>query len=638
MLRYTKIRKPGWWLRIKIKMMKWIGLGPYCLLLLMVGSAEGASLPYYFGHPIKPVPLFQLSTFAIVKGWDGSSVFNVGDAANLALRVNVVAGGAGGGTVTQGPGAGAATNFWNVRLTDGTSFLPLPAALGGSGGLKIECLSGCGGAAAFADAAAFTFGTTSVGIFAAVVDDVATNTVAENSAGAPRMNTNRILYTLNTNSTGGEVGTAGSPFRVDPTGSTTQPVSGTFFQATQPISATSLPLPTGAATAALQTQPGVDIGDVTINNGAGASAVNIQDGGNSITVDGTVAVSTALLLDATYTGRMPAGASPADNESNTNTALSRIGTFPFVFDGTTWDRQPGNSASGTKVFFSQTTTDNDVDVLTLPANASVNVAQIAANTTVTAGVSGLLAVGGAAASGATKSGNPVEIGGVFNTTPPTVASGQTVEQQMSARGEQFVIIRDAAGNLRGANVDANNNVSVGQATAANLNVRDDTSGATGSAVPARATYVGVGDGTNTQGLKSVSAANLSLGATNLTGVALTDTPCEWTITSVPAANAQATASRAANASGRHVAKFYLACFAAAATGGPANVFRIRDGATGAGTVIWAGVLASNANAAACAGQEITLIGTTNTAMTIEFAAAGGNTTQETVSLCGYDTN
>lgn len=34
--------------------------------------------------------------------------------------------------------------------------------------------------------------------------------------------------------------------------------------------------------------PGVDIGDVTVNNAAGASAVNIQDGGNSVTVDGTV--------------------------------------------------------------------------------------------------------------------------------------------------------------------------------------------------------------------------------------------------------------------------------------------------------------------------------------------------------------
>ena len=38
-------------------------------------------------------------------------------------------------------------------------------------------------------------------------------------------------------------------------------------------------------------QPGVDVGDVTVNNGAGAAAVNIQDGGNAITVDGAVSVS-----------------------------------------------------------------------------------------------------------------------------------------------------------------------------------------------------------------------------------------------------------------------------------------------------------------------------------------------------------
>jgi hypothetical protein len=35
----------------------------------------------------------------------------------------------------------------------------------------------------------------------------------------------------------------------------------------------------------LGSNSGVDIGDVTINNGSGAGAVNIQDGGNSITVD-----------------------------------------------------------------------------------------------------------------------------------------------------------------------------------------------------------------------------------------------------------------------------------------------------------------------------------------------------------------
>lgn len=68
-------------------------------------------------------------------------------------------------------------------------------------------------------------------------------------------------------------------------------VEGVAGGVAQPVSAAALPLPTGAATSALQTQPGVDVGDVTVNNAAGAAAVNVQDGGNSLTVDGTVAVS-----------------------------------------------------------------------------------------------------------------------------------------------------------------------------------------------------------------------------------------------------------------------------------------------------------------------------------------------------------
>lgn len=69
--------------------------------------------------------------------------------------------------------------------------------------------------------------------------------------------------------------------------------------ATLPVSLASVPshAVTNAGTFAVQStnqaNNGVDIGDVTINNAGGASAVNIQDGGNSITVDGTVAVSNA---------------------------------------------------------------------------------------------------------------------------------------------------------------------------------------------------------------------------------------------------------------------------------------------------------------------------------------------------------
>jgi hypothetical protein len=103
------------------------------------------------------------------------------------------------------------------------------------------------------------------------------------------------------------LGVTAHPVRTDPTGTTTQP-----------ISAASLPLPTGAATAALQTQPGVDIGDVTINNASGAAAVNIQDGGNSITVDGTFWQATQPVSAASLP--LPTGASTAAKQPALGTA------------------------------------------------------------------------------------------------------------------------------------------------------------------------------------------------------------------------------------------------------------------------------------------------------------------------------
>jgi len=60
-----------------------------------------------------------------------------------------------------------------------------------------------------------------------------------------------------------------------------------------PVVQTGTPgLPTGAATAAKQLADGHN---VAVNNSTGAAAVNIQDGGNTITVDGTVAVTHAGL-------------------------------------------------------------------------------------------------------------------------------------------------------------------------------------------------------------------------------------------------------------------------------------------------------------------------------------------------------
>jgi hypothetical protein len=53
-------------------------------------------------------------------------------------------------------------------------------------------------------------------------------------------------------------------------------------------------------------------------------------------------------------------------------------------------------------------------------------------------VTGSVAVAGSAASGTAKAGNPEQIGGVFNTTQPTVTTGQVVEAQSTARGALIV--------------------------------------------------------------------------------------------------------------------------------------------------------------------------------------------------------
>src|SRR5205823_5566688 len=66
-------------------------------------------------------------------------------------------------------------------------------------------------------------------------------------------------------------------------------------------------------------------------------------------------------------------------------------------------------------------------------NVTVNTALPAGSNAI-----GTVTAVGAAASGASKSGNPVQIGCIFNTTQPTVTTGQVVELQATARGAAIV--------------------------------------------------------------------------------------------------------------------------------------------------------------------------------------------------------
>lgn len=75
--------------------------------------------------------------------------------------------------------------------------------------------------------------------------------------------TKNLQRVVSNNSSGVEVGTAATPIRTDPTGTTTQPVSGTFFQATQPVSISS-----GTVTTISTVTSVSSIGSVTPGTGA----------------------------------------------------------------------------------------------------------------------------------------------------------------------------------------------------------------------------------------------------------------------------------------------------------------------------------------------------------------------------------
>lgn len=149
------------------------------------------------------------------------------------------------------------------------------------------------------------------------------------------------------------------------------------------------------------------------------------------------------------------------------------------------------------------------------------------------------------------------------------------------------------------------------------------------------------------GTSPASSSNATTSAATLTtttnnGAGIVEKGVRWQVINAPAVSTQATASKAAGGVGvRHVADC-VTVSAGAATAPAATVLTInlRDGATGAGTVLWttqitAGATATNhGNVAFCG---LNLIGTANTAMTLEFSALLTNE-NESVTLTGYDVN
>jgi hypothetical protein len=307
--------------------------------------------------------------------------------------------------------------------------------------------------------------------------------------------------------------TAGA-LRVDGS-AVTQPVSGTFWQTTQPVSGTvtatqggtwnitnvsgTVSLPTGASTSANQpSNAGIGsttsgqtgtlaMGAVTTGNPtyttaqtsplsldtSGALRVNVIAGsggggtsssfGSAFPATGTAAGAEYLSTPPTLTnGQMVAfqtnvsGSLKVDGSAVTQPvsgtfwqATQPVSGTVTANQGGTWTVQPGNTANTTAWLVTGTGG-------TFPATQSGN------------WTSRIVGNGGAVIDGvignATAPANMIAVGGVFNTTRPTLTTGQSAAFQSNSNGVQLV---DGSTVTQPVSIAAA--VTVQQATAANLN-------------------------------------------------------------------------------------------------------------------------------------------------------------------------
>jgi hypothetical protein len=144
------------------------------------------------------------------------------------------------------------------------------------------------------------------------------------------------------------------------------------------------------------------------------------------------------------------------------------------------------------------------------------------------------------------------------------------------------------------------------------------------------------DGSAYAALKTASLANyiqtVGGGATFLPGALVTEKGPRFGVTNSPGAGNAAVATIAANATGRHVADCvgWSVVSTGAVTATDISIV-LRDGATGAGTILRTFQVA--VNVAAATGIQVVpiyefcglnLVGTTNTAMTLEMSAGVAN--------------
>jgi len=111
---------------------------------------------------------------------------------------------------------------------------------------------------------------------------------------------------------------------------------------------------------------------------------------------------------------------------------------------------------------------------------------------------------------------------------------------------------------------------------------------------------------------------------------------EWAVTNQATAGTP-TISKAAAAGVRHICSGISISVAAGATAQTPVAVVLRDGATGAGTILGSWALATPVNGVAALNLTgLNIVGTVNTAMTLEFSGATATAVVGSVNLFGYD--
>lgn len=157
--------------------------------------------------------------------------------------------------------------------------------------------------------------------------------------------------------------------------------------------------------------------------------------------------------------------------------------FEVQNDGTNWDAVVGFPVGGGPPV--TTTTVNGAWVIPVAGclNVRVRCSIVGANTatvTIVAGVgsSAVYAqVSGAVPSGSTDSGNPVKVGGVYNSTLPTFTNGQRGDIQLDAKGRQLSTV---SGDVADAATDSGNPLKMGAVFLQNASLPAYTTGQRGT--------------------------------------------------------------------------------------------------------------------------------------------------------------